>query len=63
MPSLDASHRPSSHGVAIPKCAHCHKPGSVREVKLHDPSISPGIQYWRREVCGYLWVTLDGRAP
>jgi hypothetical protein len=31
MPSLDESHRPSSHGIAIPKCALCRQPGSVRE--------------------------------
>jgi integrase len=34
MPSLDWFHRSSSHGVAIPACAHCHKPGSVHEVRL-----------------------------
>ena len=62
MPSLDEAHRSSSHGVAIPKCAHYHKPGSFRELQLHDPSISRGIQYWRCEGCSYVWVTIDGRA-
>jgi hypothetical protein len=27
----------------------------VREVKLQDPPVSPGIQYWRCEVCGFVW--------
>ena len=63
MPSHDVSRRKSSPGTTIPGCGHCHRPDSVREVKLQDPAVSPGIQYWRCEVCSYLWVTIDGRAP
>ena len=55
MPSHDVSLRSSSHGATIPDCAHCHQPGSVREIKLQDPPGSPGIQYWRCEVCGFVW--------
>jgi hypothetical protein len=62
MPLLGVLHRSSSHRVAIPECPRCHKPGSVGEVTLPDPSISPGVQYWRCEGCRYLWVTVDGRA-
>jgi len=62
MPSFDLFHRSLSHGVAIPECARCPKPDSAREVKLHELCASPGIQYWRCEGCGYVWVTVDGRA-
>jgi hypothetical protein len=62
MPSLDVSDRSSSHGVAIPECPRCHKPVSVSEVKLNELPVSRGIQYWRCQGCGYVWVMVEGRA-
>jgi transposase-like protein len=58
MPSHDVSQRSSSRGPVVPDCENCHQPDRVREVKLHD--LSPGVQYWRCEGCGFVWATRDG---
>jgi len=62
MPWLDRSDRSSSHAVAIPDCPRCHKPVSASEVKLQDLPVPQGIQYWRCQVCGFVWVTIEGRS-
>jgi transposase-like protein len=62
MASLDVSDPSSSHGAAIPDCPRCYGPARVSEVKPHELSVSRAIQYWRCQGCGYLWVTMNGRA-
>jgi transposase-like protein len=42
----------------VPDCANCERPNRVREVKFDD--LSPGVQYWRCEGCGFVWATRDG---
>jgi hypothetical protein len=58
MPLHDVSQRSSSRGPVVPDCANCHRPDRVREVKLD--GVSPGVQYWRCDGCGFVWGTRDG---
>jgi transposase-like protein len=57
MPLHDVS-QTSSFGPVVPECANCHRPDRVRMVKLD--GVSPGVQYWRCQGCGFVWGTRDG---
>jgi hypothetical protein len=57
MPLHDVSQRSSSRGPVVPDCPNCHPLDRVREVKLD--GVSPGVQYWRCERCGFVWGTRD----
>ena len=43
---------------AVPSCLNCHDPSTVRLVPLNE--IYRGVQYWRCDGCGFVWVTRDG---
>ena len=58
MPLRDLSQISAPHGLVVPDCANCEQPDRVHGVKLED--VSPGVQYWRCEGCGFIWATLDG---
>ena len=57
MPLHYVSQRSSSRGPIVPDCANCQQPNRVREVKLE--GVSPGVQYWRCDGCGFVWATRD----
>ena len=55
MPLRDLAQTP---GPVVPFCTNCKQSDRVRQLSLDD--LSPGIQYWRCELCGGVWVTRDG---
>jgi transposase-like protein len=57
MPSNDVS-QTSAPGFVVPPCTNCQHSDQVREIAIHD--LSPGIQYWRCDSCGFVWATHDG---
>jgi transposase-like protein len=58
---LDESRHTASHDQTMPNCPRCRQPVRVSEVQLQHPPVSRGIQYWRCQGCGFLWVTIEGR--
>jgi hypothetical protein len=56
MPSHDAP--AFGRGLVVPPCQNCQQSDQVRPIALHD--LSPGIQYYRCDACGYVWATQDG---
>ena len=58
MPVRDMFHTSAPHGLVVPACANCHRPDRVRAVDSDD--VSPGVQHWRCDGCGFVWATRDG---
>jgi hypothetical protein len=42
----------------LPSCRLCQQSERVTLITLHH--LSPGIEYWRCDICGFLWATRDG---
>jgi hypothetical protein len=57
MPLHDVS-QASARGPGAPTCRNCLQAATVRTVALHD--LSPGVEYWRCDGCGFVWATQDG---
>ncbi len=54
MPSLDVD---QTSARMVPPCRNCHQSDHVKLVALE--GLSPGVQYWRCDGCGFVWGTRD----
>ena len=59
MPLRAVSPTSASAGTSdIPPCPKCLQSVPVRHLTLDH--VTPGIEYWRCEACGFVWATEDG---
>jgi hypothetical protein len=42
----------------FPLCRLCQQSARVTPITRHE--LSPDIEYWRCDICGFLWATRDG---
>jgi MinD superfamily P-loop ATPase len=57
MPLRDVSQTSAPRGLVVAACGNCHQADRVRAVDVDD--VSPGVQYWRCDGCGFIWATRD----
>lgn len=60
-PSLALSHhRLPADGGQIPSCYNCERRDRVRRLTMTVHDLSPGIEYWSCDGCGFVWATRNG---